>query len=259
MDTRKIAARLERFEEREAANVARILAEYMHAHYISSEGDIQALIDRVNSGEPVQYITEHTWFFGRRFKVNGSVLIPRPETEELVDWIIKDRKNTGPCTILDIGTGSGCIAVTLTLELPEADVYAIDVSEEAVAIAKENADAFEAEVRFSVTDFLEVEPAHGYDVIVSNPPYISSDEYEALDPHVREYEPQMALGHSSGDPLIFYRQIAQKGRLHHGGAIYVEMNEFRWKEIEALFHLEAYKTLVKNDLQGKPRMLKAWK
>jgi release factor glutamine methyltransferase len=259
MDINAIATRIEGLDDRESVNVAKILAEYMHAHDISSEEEIQQLIDRVNSSEPIQYITEHTWFYGRRFKVNNSVLIPRPETEELVDWIIKDRKGTGPCTILDVGTGSGCIAVTLALELPEADIYAIDVSGDALTIAQENAAAFEAEVHFTLSDFLANELEHGFDVIVSNPPYVSPDELDALETSVRDHEPLIALGHSSGDPLIFYRRIAQKGRLHHDGAIYVELNEFRWKEIEALFHLEDYKTQVENDMQGKSRMLKAWK
>ena len=259
MDIKAIAARLKALDERESLNVAQILAEYMHAHDITSEEEVQLLIDRVNSSEPIQYITEHTWFYGRRFQVNESVLIPRPETEELVDWIIRDRKETGPCTILDIGTGSGCIAVTLALELPEADMYALDVSDDALGVARHNADAFEAEVHFEQRDFITDELEHGFDVIVSNPPYVSPDELDALDPSVRDHEPHLALGHASGDPLIFYRRIAQKGRLHKNGAVYVELNEFRWKEIEALFHLEDFTTQVENDMQGKPRMLKAWK
>lgn len=259
LTAKEIAESLNGFDERERLNVAKILLEHVRARKITSTQAIDSLIKRVNDGEPIQYITQHTWFYGRCFHVDDSVLIPRPETEELVDWVVKERRGKGPCTILDVGTGSGCIAVTLAQELPDADVYALDISEGALAIARQNADAFEAEVHFFHTDFLNEVFEHGYDVVVSNPPYISAMEYDQLAQSVKDFEPRIALGHESGDPLIFYRRIAQKARLHQGGSIYVEMNEFRWKEIVALFHIEGYKTNIEKDMQGKPRMLKAWK
>ena len=254
MDVREIASALERLDDRESINVARMLVEYSKDQNILTD-----LIRRVNSGEPVQYVLGHAWFYGRRFEITPSVLIPRPETEELVYWIRADLKDSSRLDLVDIGTGSGCIAVSVALELPQIVVHAIDISAEALDIARTNANTLGAEVRFSQRDVLKRGLDRDYDIIVSNPPYVSMGEFEALAPAVREYEPRIALGHESGDPLIFYAAIANTSSLKKDGAIYVELNEFRSEDINDLFRKAGYETVIRQDMQGKDRMLKAWK
>ena len=254
MEVQQIASKLTQLEERESINVARILREHSAAWDV-----LEPLISRINAGEPVQYVVGHAWFYGRKFGIDESVLIPRPETEELVYWIIQENKTESELHLLDIGTGSGCIATTLALELPGASIEAIDISDDAIRVARFNARKLGADVAYRNFDFLESDLAKSYDVIVSNPPYVSSDEFEALAPSVRQFEPSIALGHPSGDPLIFYRAIANTAALKSGGRIYVELNEFRVRDIEQLFVERGYRTELRDDLQGKPRMLKAWK
>ncbi|MDE3235741.1 MAG: peptide chain release factor N(5)-glutamine methyltransferase [Bacteroidota bacterium] len=215
--------------------------------------------------KPVQYVLGKTWFAGMEFKVNEAVLIPRPETEELTEWIISEHKeNEQVLSIIDIGTGSGCIAVSLKRMLPQNNISAIDVSETALQIAKKNAHRNNATVDFHLTNFLEENDRKKlgkFNIIVSNPPYIKYREKNDMRQHVVNYEPHQALFVTDDDPLIFYRNIAlfSKEHLLANGEIYLELNEMLGKETEALFQSFSFNTVLKKDMQGKDRMLKAFK
>ncbi len=217
------------------------------------------------AGKPIQYVTGSAWFIGREFNVNEHVLIPRPETEELVEWIVADVKNqkSKVKNILDIGTGSGCIPISLKLALPEAEVTTCDVSEDAMGTAKVNAGKLGAEVVLLKLDFLDT-VGHNklgmYDVIVSNPPYIPAAEQERLDRNVRDFEPGIALFVPDGDPLVFYRAIAVFGTAHlnRNGYIYCEMDAAHAEECKVLFERSGYNEVhIKKDMHGNWRMLKA--
>jgi release factor glutamine methyltransferase len=211
-------------------------------------------------GMPFQYITGIAWFLGREFSVNNAVLIPRPETEELAEWIIADER---PQNIIDIGTGSGCIAISLTLAMPETAVTAIDVSPGALAVAQENAERLKGEVDFKLLDFLDTEKQNGlpvFDLIVSNPPYIPETERETLHTNVRDHEPAAALFVPGHDALQFYRAIAGFGKTHltRGGSIYCELHRDYATDTVTLFKEYGYSdVLLKNDMHGAPRMLRA--
>lgn len=216
------------------------------------------------SGRPMQYVLGYAWFMGRRFAVNEYVLIPRPETEELVQWIVDDYKGSGP-SIMDIGTGSGCIPVSLKLLITNAMVTALDVSEGALSVARRNATSLGADIHFQQADFLDINTWHQYpqfDVIVSNPPYIPETERQTLDAHVREHEPGQALFVPGDDALLFYRYIAQfaKEHLAEGGAVYCELHVDYAAATEELFKSMGYAyTDVRTDMHGNLRMLKAKK
>lgn len=218
---------------------------------------------RLLKGEPLQYITGVQWFLGQPFQVSKDVLIPRPETEELVTWIAEDLMGHANISILDIGTGSGCISVSLKLLLPSANITSCDVSSTALAMAKKNAKALQAEVSFLQLDFLNQsnwQQLQRYNVIVSNPPYIPLSEQESLDKNVREFEPATALFVPDNDPLIFYRCIAAFGKshLHDGGAIYCELHKDYAAETKQLFQKMGYTdTTLRKDMHGNMRMLKA--
>ncbi len=220
-------------------------------------------LTRLKNWEPVQYITGLTEFYGLPFRVDRRVLIPRPETEELVEWII--RENSGRETgILDIGTGSGCIAVTLAKNLPQARVMACDISEGALALAGVNAEINRAPVRFFATDVLNgnLQVPGKMDVIVSNPPYVRHAEKPLMRRNVLDYEPQHALFVPDDNPLVFYRSIALLGRkyLHDGGKLFMEINEQFPAELTRLLENTGYYGIeVRKDLAGKPRMIKGIK
>ncbi len=209
---------------------------------------------------PMQYALGAAHFMGRRFKVSSAVLIPRPETEELVQWILAE---TSSRSILDIGTGSGCIAVSLALALPDCAVTALDISEEALSIAKENAEQLSATVHFQKCNFLEKKTREllgRFDVIASNPPYIPEQERERLHPNVREHEPATALFVPSEDSLLFYRAIADFGKQHLSveGSIYCELHRDFAEATATLFRQEGYRDVrLREDMQGNPRMLRA--
>jgi release factor glutamine methyltransferase len=217
------------------------------------------VISRLNENEPLQYIFNEAWFCGRKFFVNSAVLIPRPETELLVEEafrLIADKDS--PC-ILDIGTGSGCIAISLALMKPDAQVQAIDISPDALAVAQKNANDLKAAVQFrqmdTLQDFLNNEK---YDLIVSNPPYISIQEKGTLPENVIKHEPHLALFASGHDPLIFYKRITQTAVkcLNSGGFLLVEINEqFPDGVVAILKHFEFKNIRVIKDLSGKPRMV----
>jgi release factor glutamine methyltransferase len=220
-------------------------------------------LTRLKNWEPVQYIVGGTEFYGLPFRVDRRVLIPRPETEELVEWII--RENGGrPASILDVGTGSGCIAVTLSKNLPQARISACDISEDALVLAGINAEINRASVRFFPMDVLNgnVQVPEKVDVIVSNPPYVRHGEKSVMRRNVLDFEPEHALFVPDENPLVFYRSIALMGRkfLNDGGKLYMEINEQFPSEVTQLLENTGYYGIgVRKDMAGKPRMIKGIK
>ncbi|HEY3403548.1 MAG TPA: peptide chain release factor N(5)-glutamine methyltransferase [Ohtaekwangia sp.] len=213
--------------------------------------------NRINQGEPVQYVLGHAFFYGRKFSVNPSVLIPRPETEELVNQLLM---HTPLQSVLDIGTGSGCIPITIACENPGVSIYATDISIAALTVAGRNAANLKAKVEFWEHDILTQEiPFTNLDVVTSNPPYIAESEKKTMRPNVVDHEPHLALFVSDDDPLLFYRTIASKARtsLRAGGAIIFEINERFGNEVASLLSDNHYRniSLVK-DLSGKDRIVK---
>jgi release factor glutamine methyltransferase len=221
-------------------------------------------LSRLEQQEPVQYITGSTIFSGLKMLVNHHVLIPRPETEELVQWISANpalQKN--PCQVLDVGTGSGCIAIALKRMLPEVTVTALDASPGALAVAQHNAALHQVSIDFRQLNFLvpaERNALERVHVIVSNPPYIPESEKTQLDANVRLHEPPAALFVPDGDPLLFYRALAAFAGTHllPGGALYVETHERYAGETAALFRQTFSSVEIKNDLNGRERMIKAF-
>lgn len=218
---------------------------------------------RLLAHEPVQYVLNESWFCGLKFFVDKNVLIPRPETEELVEWIISNCKfPVDELKILDIGTGSGCIPIALKRRIRKADVWGCDVSETALSVAKKNATALGTEVNFLLLDFLDKNtwpPLPVFDIIVSNPPYVPVKDKESMQPNVLNYEPHRALFVPDNDALVFYKAIAAFGKDHLSkkGTIYLEIHEDLGKATSALFRAAGYKTELKKDMQGKDRILKA--
>jgi release factor glutamine methyltransferase len=211
--------------------------------------------------KPVQYILGEAWFYHMKLKVNEQVLIPRPETEELVEQLITDRKSklTDPA-ILDIGTGSGCIPIAIKKNLPASRLTAIDISKGALDLAAENATLHNAHIQFTELDFLNEAnwPGLGlFDIIISNPPYIPINEKEKLDKNVTAFEPHLALFVPDRSPLIFYEKIAAFGRDHllPNGKIYLETHEDYAEETAALFRSNYQTVMIKKDMYGKERMI----
>jgi len=210
--------------------------------------------------KPIQYIIGETEFYGLTFFVNKEVLIPRPETEELVEWIVADFSEIKSPSILDIGTGSGCIAISLAHKIEHAAVEAIDVSEEVLKIAKKNALYNKVAIKFIQQNILKLkELDRSYDIIVSNPPYVRELEKKQMEPNVLKYEPALALYVKDTDSLIFYKKIAQLAynQLNVGGALYFEINAYLSKELKNMLHEIGFKTVeVRTDMFGKDRMIK---
>lgn len=226
------------------------------------ERKIDVICRRISTGEPIQYIAGHAWFYGIKLMVTPDVLIPRPETEELVAWIIEDLKNVEKreIRILDIGTGSGCIPIALKMNLKDrAFVFAIDVSCPALDIATVNARSFNLEIEFSQKDFLteDLRDLGFFDVIVSNPPYVTREFDQNEKINQLRFEPSLAIYPPGDDPDVFYKKIATscKKYLVPGGSCYLEMNEFRANQIEGYFGKWS-RVLIRKDLQGAKRMLK---
>lgn len=211
------------------------------------------------AGKPLQYVVGHTEFYGRRFAVREGVLIPRPETEELVDRMVRSER--GARRLLDVGTGSGCIAASLALALPEAEVYAADISDAALTVAAENFQQLDAKVTLRKADALnglETVFPERFDAIVSNPPYVPESDRAAMHPNVRDHEPAVALFVPDGDRIRFYRAIAQAGRrmLAPGGRLWFEIYEHAADEVVRMLGGEGYTdTEVFRDLFDKPRMV----
>lgn len=210
---------------------------------------------------PIQYITGKAWFMGEPYTVNDQVLIPRPETEELVDWIIEYAEIKGKALrILDIGTGSGCIAIALKKALPEAKVSAIDISTNALKIAASNADGLNAEIEFIPLDILNTAfLPDQYDVIVSNPPYIPLQEMKNMELQVTDYEPNIALFVPDEDPLVFYKAIARLAKLHlaSNGQLFFEIHYDQGDAMIALLDEMHFHAELRADLFGKDRMIRA--
>ena len=230
-------------------------------------GLLNIALARLKKEEPIQYILGKTEFYGYPFKVNENTLIPRPETEELVEWILNEVKeldlenNKQKLSILDVGTGTGCIPISLKKELPNAKVSAIDVSEEALKIANENALLNEAEITFIHQDILQTESLpKQYDVIVSNPPYVRELEKIEIKSNVLENEPHLALFVDNDNPLIFYKKIADLAikSLTKNGVLFFEINQYLASEtIEMLKRKGFTKVELRKDLFGNNRMIKA--
>ncbi len=220
------------------------------------------ILEQLKKEIPIQYILGVTHFYGLEFEVNSAVLIPRPETEELVDWIVlksKIKNQKSKLKILDIGTGSGCIAIALAKNLPNAQVFALDVSEQALATAKRNAELNQVTIQFLHQSILETEDlGQQFDVIVSNPPYVRELEKQEIKKNVLENEPHLALFVDDNDALIFYRKIAQLAQknLNPQGQLYFEINQYLGQEMLDLLHEMGFKNSeLRQDIYGNDRMI----
>jgi len=223
--------------------------------------DFETAAEALLAGRPIQYITGKAWFMGEPYIVNDQVLIPRPETEELVDWVIEYAAIKGKALrILDIGTGSGCIAIAIKKALPEAIVSAIDISTSAIKIAAANAAALKADIEFIALDILNTAFLPGqYDVIVSNPPYIPMQEMKNMELQVTDHEPNIALFVPDEDPLVFYKAIARLAKLHlsSNGQLFFEIHYDQGDAMIALLDDMHFHAELRTDLFGKDRMIRA--
>ena len=235
----------------------------------AAQAELEAMMARLADGEPVQYVVGLADFCGRQFRVAPGVLIPRPETAELCQWVLEGRGERGEVrgyTLLDIGTGSGCIAITLAAEMPQAEVTGWDISEVALGIARENAKRLGVDVSFEQRDILDASRstlhASLYDIIVSNPPYIEPREREGMERNVLDYEPHIALFAPEGNPILFYQRIADLAvrALKPGGSLYFELNPLTASSVgNYLTQIGFSRIEIRQDAFGKNRMLKATK
>jgi release factor glutamine methyltransferase len=261
------------YSSSEAQSLARILVERIsgvNAHSALADKNImltdkqmsqmQFYLSQLKLQKPIQYILGTTEFFGIEMKVNEKVLVPRPETEELVEYVIKSNKHHSP-NILDIGTGSGCIAIALAKSIPASNVYAIDISNDAITLASENAQIADAKVVFFQLDVLDPPKqlkGSPFDVIVSNPPYVRESEKPMMRPNVIDYEPGLALFVTDSNPLVFYKAIAQlaKNHLNDQGLVFCEINEALAKETVEVFANYGFRNVaVEKDINGKDRFV----
>ena len=264
-----------RYDPREAGNLSRIicceiLGQQTVDYYlgkdiilsVKEEQELESILARLHNFEPIQYILGEARFLERTFRVAPGVLIPRPETEELVEMMLKELSPVS--RVLDVGTGSGCIAISLAKELPESQVTAWDVSGEALSIAAANSKALQASVRFEQRDVLTYEPrvADCYDVIVSNPPYVTEAEKQEMEHNVLDWEPSLALFVPDTDPLRFYRRIAVLGleMLTSGGKLYFEINRAFGKDTVAMLCETGYRAVrLQKDISHNDRFVIAEK
>lgn len=265
-------------EEREARALAFVVLEdafglsrtdiYLGKDTAFSEEDtirLEKILRRLEQGEPVQYAIGTAQFCDLTFRVTPDTLIPRPETEELVGWVASLLPSDAPCSVLDVGTGTGCIAISLAKQFPRAQVTAWDISEGALAVARQNAQANGVTVDFRRTDVLEVvnesavsAPSSDALYIVSNPPYICERERAEMETHVLDYEPASALFVPDADPLLFYRALARLGQQLHAAAVLVEINQAYGQETVRMFQSNGYSNVeLRRDIYGKDRMIKA--
>ncbi len=270
-----ISSRLDsNYDAREAANISKELLRHFFGldrlqlslnepvpFPSSEEGKLLEVIQRLLNHEPLQHVTGSVEFYGLEFKSDARALIPRPETEELVHWIIEGHKTPG-LTILDIGTGTGCIPIALAKNMKTATVSAVDVSEESLTLARENASLNGISIDLQQLNILEEELTGRYDIIVSNPPYIPEADKTQMSANVLGFEPGLALFVPDSTPLLFYDRIASLAleSLMPGGTLYFEIHEDYGKDIIALLQSKGFTEVVlKKDLQGKDRMTKATK
>ena len=273
-----LAQLYEVYDNREAANIADMVIEHVTGQRkidriiykdlpvnVEQQEQLKKITSELLQSRPVQYVLGEAWFMGMKLSVNENVLIPRPETEELVEWIIDDIKKVANADIslLDIGTGSGCIPIAIKKKLPTAAVSAIDVSHDALQVAILNSIQQNALVDFLQLDFLDEKEWHQlgkYHLIVSNPPYIKISEEKSMDQNVLKFEPHLALFVPDEDALLFYKAIAKFSLKHlkPGGRVYVEINEALGKDVVRLFEENEFsEVILKKDMQGKDRMVKA--
>jgi release factor glutamine methyltransferase len=266
------------YEPREAANIAHLVMEYVtglskldriiykeRTLELTQQAKVEQAVEALLEQQPVQYVTGTAWFYGMELMVNPQVLIPRPETEELVEWMVNDVRMCGyaDMRMLDIGTGSGCIPLALKKELPAANVWGIDVSPGALETAKANAAQQQLDVHFEQVNVLDEQATAAlpvFDIIVSNPPYIKQSEHTGMQQQVLAYEPSLALFVPDEDALLFYRVIAQlaKRKLAPGGRLYFEINEALGNEVVELLKQSGFKdVMLKQDIFGKDRMVRA--
>ena len=264
-------------DEQEIESFFFILTEYLHnlkrvdvalnPNFELTNEEVEkwnAILSELQQEKPIQYITGEAWFYGLRFEVNENTLIPRPETEELVEFILKETSNfqlpASSLNILDIGTGTGCIPISLKANLSQANVSAIDVSEKALEVAKRNATANKVEINFILTNILEVEDLNQhFDIIVSNPPYVRNLEKQEIKKNVLDYEPHLALFVEDTDALLFYRKIAQLAleNLSPNGLLFFEINQYLGKETVELLENLGFKNIeLKKDIYGNNRMIR---
>ena len=274
----------QRYDEGEAKAIARMTYEVRFGLTFSDlclgkdtqlsaddQTELEEIAQRLSKGEPIQYVLGQAEFCGRTFLVNEAVLIPRPETEELCRWIAESEKRkviSDKCSILDIGTGSGCIAITLAAEMLGAGVTAWDISKDALEVARENAKRTNVHVSFEQVDALHLtsdilhQTSGVFDLIVSNPPYICNKERATMETNVLEHEPHTALFVPDDDPLLFYRAIAQYGQtaLKEGGWLYFEINPLYADALADMLRMMSYHDIeIKEDQFGKQRMMRARK
>ena len=263
-------------DEQEIESFFFILTEYLHnlkrvdlalnPNFELSDAEVEKwniILADLQQEKPIQYITGEAWFYGLQFEVNENTLIPRPETEELVEWIIESQKSkvqSQKLEILDIGTGTGCIPISLKANLLQANVSAIDISEKALEVAKRNVASNKVEINFIQTNILEVEDLNQFfDIIVSNPPYVRNLEKQEIKKNVLDFEPHLALFVEDTDALLFYRKIAQLAlkNLTPDGLLFFEINQYLGKETVELLQNLGFKNIeLKKDMYGNDRMIK---
>lgn len=268
------------YDEREASAISNLLLEKLTGFSRSErliyrnntltgiqENHFKKKIDKLLDNTPIQYVTNEVWFAGMPFYVDENVLIPRPETEELVELIVGDchKFNLQAPVVLDIGTGSGCIPISIKKKLLSANVYALDISKKALEIAKRNAATNDAVINFFEADIFHFKPPAlfpRFDIIVSNPPYITQSEASLMRPNVLQYEPHQALFVPDNDPLLFYKAIGSFALEHlkrPGGRLYFEINETMGEQVAALLQARGFTSIViKKDMQQKNRMVSAF-
>lgn len=279
------------YEDQEAVNISDLAIEHITGlsrtqrvfkkqEEISKEqiDQLQRNLERLKLHEPIQYVMNKAWFYGMELYVDKNVLIPRPETEELVQWIVDDVKALGKdvfvrrpmeadetkqLKILDVGTGSGCIALALKKAMPKAEVWGCDISEEALNVARRNGSALNIRVDFQGVNFLDEAQQKSLptvDIIVSNPPYVPLKDKEEMNANVVDHEPHTALFVPDNDALVFYKALAEFGkkRLYENGSIYMEIHEGLGQDVVSIFKDSGYSDVeLKKDMQGKDRMVKA--
>ncbi|MEO7531132.1 MAG: peptide chain release factor N(5)-glutamine methyltransferase, partial [Sediminibacterium sp.] len=264
------------YDEREAANITDWVLEHTtakkridrlldkHAILSAAQQDrIETILQELATHKPIQYVLGEAWFNGMKFFVNEHVLIPRPETEELVEWACEEINNSELTikNVLDIGTGSGCIPVAIKKKIPQINITSIDISSEALLVAQKNAGNLQANIALVQVDFLNESNWSSLpvlDLIISNPPYIKQSERPKMAKNVLDFEPSIALFVKDDDALIFYRKIALFGKTHlsKGGQIFLEINETLGKEVVALYESNGYNIELRKDMQGRDRMAK---
>ena len=266
------------YESREAAHITdmlfenicglsrtqRIMQQKSRILLAEEEQKLFSYNENLLAHKPIQYVLHEAWFAGKKFYVDENVLIPRPETEELCEWIFTTHHSfkTKNISILDVGTGSGCIAITLKNKFPNADVYAVDISAGALEVASKNAAAHNASINFCEMNFLDRNKWNAlpqFDIIVSNPPYIKQSEAEAMQKNVLDHEPHTALFVKDDDAFIFYREISLFAQTHlrAGGSLYFEINEMHGDDIKQITgRLGFINTEIKKDIYGKSRMIR---